>query len=176
MASNGPRPARRRGAPPTRDDIASLATAHVYGGIIAFAALALVDPREAGRRHSLALVAGAGFSTFVAHVFSGMIGHRIRSEARVRARDVLHEARLSLPIVNSALIPAGCLVLATAGLIPAVWSFGAAAGVIALRLAFLDMLISRASGRGGTVGILLSGLGFAAVCIAVAVVKVALSH
>lgn len=159
-----------------RDAAASRASAYVYGNILALAAVGVVDPHRAPDLHGVFVVLGTGVATFVAHVFSELVGHRVRHGEGATWAETLHEASLSRSILVSAALPAAALALAVPGWLPPQAAFWIAAGIVTVRLALLGYVLARVGGRGRTLGTLLTGFAFAAVCAVVAVLKLLLGH
>lgn len=160
----------------SREEAADRVSAYVYGNIIVLAALAGIHPPDAQHWSSVWSLFGVGLATLVAHVFSDLSGHRVRHDEHPGLHDVLHELAVARPIATSTLAPAVPLATGCLGWIGGRTAMTVAFAVIALRLAWIGNLMARQSGRRSSARVVLSGLGFAVLAVAIAAVKVRLSH
>lgn len=124
----------------------------------------------------MAVVVGTGVATYVAHVFSELIGHGVLHARRVRAADVRHELRIARPIMSSTAAPALALAAGWAGLYDSLSATLVAFGVVAACLALLGWVIARLGGRAPSWRTFAAGLAFAAAAVAIAAIKVFLTH
>lgn len=160
----------------SRDDAASRISAYVYGNILVLAALAAASPTQADSWEAIAIVLGTGFATYLAHVFSELIGHRVRHGGHPHPRDVLHELWVAGPIASSAVLPGVVLAVSWAGRLDAKWALLLAIAVIAVRLALLGTAMERASGRRSSLRAFIAGFALAAAAVALGAVKFLLTH
>lgn len=160
----------------SREDAASKVSAYVYGNILVLAALATVSPEQAETWHGVLLILGTGLATYIAHVFSEMIGFRIRLDDPPEKQTVKHEISLARPIATSATIPAIILALSALDWIDGKIALIAAIVVIGLRLAFIGSTVKRVADKDDSAKSFWAGIAFAAAAGAVALIKFFLTH
>jgi hypothetical protein len=148
----------------------------VYGTLTVIIALAGIEvaggagPSGAGA----IVIVGAG-ATWVAHAYSGLLGHRAATGRPTTATDVRHALRHSLPIVMAAL-PA---TIAMGGASVGWWSaaaaflFASAAGIAVL--AGAGWLAARATGE-NIRGQVLSMIVTTSIGVAIVVVEILIHH
>ncbi|MCO8271639.1 hypothetical protein M1L60_13665 [Actinoplanes sp. TRM 88003] len=151
-------------------------SAYLYGNIIVFATLVPLTDEDAAHGHALTLVLGVAVSTYLAHVFSEIVGHNARAGAPMTRHEIRHELRDSQPVVSSAVLP--CLLLAAAW---AHWIEGSAATLISeiyllVRMALVGFLVERLRSQKPSFRTLLAGLALAAVAAAISLLKAVLGH
>jgi hypothetical protein len=159
-----------------REDAAARISAYVYGNILVLAAMLALDVTDVHHGHAVVIELGVAFSTFLAHVFSEVIGRNVRSGAPTTMTDVLHELRDSTPILTSALIP--CLLLTAGALAWLSESTAITASEIYLfaRLALVGLVVERFGSRRASPRTLLAGVLMAVIAAGIALLKVTLSY
>ena len=156
-------------------------SAYVYGNILALASIAVATSASINNGSAVALVAGTGATTFIAHIFADVVAHASVSGATGAdsAADKLHvraELRDAVPIASSAAIPALVLVLGWLGVLSSAWAHLLAGGVVVVRIAGLPIVAERIRGNSLSFRVLVAGLLTAGLAAAIVVVKVAVGH
>ena len=151
-------------------------SAYLYGNIIVFATLVPLTDEDTAHAHALTLLLGVAVSTYLAHVFSEIVGHNARAGEPMTRAEVRHELRDSQPIVSSALVPG---LLLGAALLD--WISGSAAVLVSevyllVRMALVGILVERLRSARPSFRTLLAGLALAAVAAAISALKVVLGH
>lgn len=159
-----------------REDAAARISAYVYGNILIFAAILALDETDVNHGRAVLVELGVAFSTFLAHVFSEVIGRSIRTNTATTMSDVLHELRDSTPIITSALIPCLLLTAGTVEWLPASTAITASEIYLFVRLALLGLIVERFRSRRASPRTLLAGVLMALIAAGIALLKVTLSY
>ncbi len=118
---------------------------------------------------------GASITTYIAHVLAESAGLRARTDTSLSGKELFGELRDSLPVLTTGTVPAAILGLAWVTDLPGLWAQIAAEAYIVVRLALTGFVIERIRGQRPSLRTFLLGLGLAAVGLAAAITKVALS-
>ena len=169
---------RRRGGELTTGRARERASAYVYGNITTLGALAAVGLDAVEHGTAAVAVAATAVATFVAHVIAHAVAERIGADEQTPARDrgVSAELRDTLPIATSGGLPVLLLLLGALDLVAPLTAWVLAVAVVVVRLASTGLVIERISGRSASPTALWSGLVLAALSVAVAIGKAALTH
>jgi hypothetical protein len=159
-----------------REEAAARTSAYVYGNILVFAAMLALTEEDVHHAHAVLVVLGAAACTFLAHVFSEVIGRGMRSDQAMTRADLLHELRDSNPIVTSALFPGLLLTLGALDWLPAGAVLIASDVYLFVRMALIGLIIERLRGGRASPRMLLAGLAIAVLAAAIALLKVTISH
>ncbi len=178
------RPSHRHGRTEISLESAARRTnAIVYGNILVLAALAILTADDVATGAGILIMLGTAASTFVAHMLADQIGHSVlagRDPENNRRKLLLgwwREARDSIPIASSAVLP--CLFLMTAwlGWLPPTAAHVLSIGSVIVRFLLMGSMIgylrgeTRSRVRGFGAGIMLAGAA-----ALVALLKVILTH
>lgn len=163
----------KRGEPV--DDIASRASAFVYGNILTLAALIAVGP-DPEPVEGLLYVLGTAVSTYVAHMVGELVGARVRHRDGISRGDAIREFRNARPIASSATVPALLLGLAALGWFDAQVAWIAAQVVTLVRLSLLGTAVARWRGERSSLRLLLAGIALAVGVALVSALKYFLTH
>ena len=164
-ASYSPAPRAAVDLPPVLDRDVRFGAA-VYGSFLAASVIGVAYESGAGARTMTASLLGSMLVFWAAHVWSEVIGERIRLGNAFRPRDMLSIARREWPLVEAAALPSILLALAWAG----VWSRETGAR-LALAAALLQVVSwgfaagRRAGGSWPTAAALAAGEGMLAVLL-----------
>ncbi|WP_052720659.1 hypothetical protein [Actinoplanes rectilineatus] len=160
----------------TGDQAAARITAYLYGNIVVFATTVPLTTGDAVHGHAVQLLLGVAVSTYLAHVFSEIVGHQARAGEPMTRAGIWHEIGDSRPIVSSALVPGLLLAAAWAG-----WTAGDTAILLSeiyllIRLALVGFLLERLRSQRPSIHTFVAGLVLAAVAAGIALIKVYLGH
>ena len=159
-----------------REDAAARISAYVYGNILIFASILAMDESDVQHGSAVVVELGVAFSTFLAHVFSEVIGRHVRSGTPATRSDVLHELRDSFPIITSALIPCLLLTAGAADWLPVPTAITASEIYLFVRLALVGFVVERLLARRASPRTLLAGVLMAVIAAGIALLKVTLSY
>ena len=184
-----PRPGRlrrrfvdRAGGPLPPERASARLSAYIYGTLLALAAVVVVDPAAVENGSAVLVVLGTTATTFLAHVFAEIVaGHSIPEatahlEEPVRRRVALEELRDAVPIASAGAFPAFFLALGWLDVLDPTWAVVLAGAGPILRMALVEVMITRIRGRRPTLRVLLGGIGIAVVAAAIVAAKVVLTH
>lgn len=160
----------------SRSDAATRISAYVYGNLLVLAALISQVPADAVSGRATTVVLATGLTTYLAHTFAEALGERIRYDVKPSPQMIAHELRNALPILSSTAIPAALLAAAWLGWLPAALALGLAQGVTVLRMGLLGVVLGRLRRQRASLRSLLTGVGIAAACAAIAILKAVLLH
>lgn len=158
------------------EDVASRISAYVYGNILVMAALIALHPEDLTGTRGVAYVVGTALSTYVAHVIAESVGLSVRTGAPPGLTTILHELRVARPIASSATIPTLLMIGAYLGWLDATTGLRLAVAVTVLRVAGLGLAVARFRREPASLGMLVSGIVLAAVCLGAALLKWWLTH
>jgi hypothetical protein len=147
-------------------------TAYVYGNIVVLGALLSMTPDAAVSTAGALTIVAAGVSTFIAHSFAEMMGHRVAHGSRSVVRAALTAMRGSLPIVSSAIVPIGLLAIGGWLGWPNAPVHLAAALFICARIGLIGATAERFRGRPSSRRFVIVGIVIGASAAAVAIAKV----
>lgn len=167
-----------RAAPtqPQLDAAASRIEAYLYGNILVLAALASVLSAEVLDGGAALLVAGTAVSTFVAHLLAHTYGHSIRSTAEPTWADFSSDLRNAVPIASSGVLPVVILLAGLWGWMSAPAAIAVALSTIVVRFLLLGFVTSHLRGVKSTWRTIIAGVALAVAGIAVAALKLVLTH
>lgn len=160
----------------SREAAAARITAYVYGNILAFATLVPLTAEDVHHYHATLLLLGVAASTYLAHIFSDMIGNRVRDDEQPTRAHALHEMRNATPIITSAVVPAIVLALAALDRFTADHAILASEIYLFVRMALIGLLVQRLRAERPSGHNLIAGLLLAAAAGGIALVKVNLAH
>ncbi|MDR6319665.1 hypothetical protein [Actinoplanes couchii] len=159
-----------------REQAAARISAYVYGNIITFATIVPFTADTVRHGHAALVVLGVAASTYIAHVFAELVGHRAHDRPPAPGGFV-RGLRDALPIFSSALVPALFLLAGSRGSIEAGAAVTASEIYLLIRMSLVGLIIERLRpsdrARGWPV---LSGVLLAAAAAAVSLIKAALGH
>ncbi|GAB3124354.1 hypothetical protein [Glaciibacter psychrotolerans] len=158
------------------DDVAARTTAYVYGNLLILAALVVLNPADILDGRGMFVILGTGFSTYLAHLTSELVGHRTRRGESLGRSGIIHELRNAMPIVSSTTIPAVLLAAAWIGWLTPVAAVAVAVLVTVGRMALLGVILSHLRAEKSSLRTILAGVALAVVCVVVAAVKILLTH
>jgi hypothetical protein len=101
----------RAAAEMPRDRLAELVTAAGYGTVLVLAALTVVGVSEVALGHGSELVAGVGFTTWLAHLYAEVLGDHVHHPEPLHRREIGRAAVDGSPILVSTVVPASVLLL-----------------------------------------------------------------
>lgn len=175
--SDAPEPEVVAASPPNGSQhAASRVSAVVYGNIVLLTAMLGLSPEAVREEGGLAVLLATGFATFVAHVVSGLIGHRVETRQRSTRADLRDELRLASPIATAALVPTVLLLLSRQTSLEPNTALLIAVGYVSFRLARLGWTVERAMGERSSRRIFWAGIGLAAAGLLAAILKITLVH
>lgn len=168
----------RRSAPAnlSREEAASRIQAFVYGNILVIAALVALHPADLDDRTAVAYVLGTTFSTYLAHLVAGLVGHGVRHGQRPTGADLRHELRDGWPIASSGSLALLVLLTARFGWVDPGVALKAAVLVTVARLALLGWVVARIRRAPSSWWTFVSGIVLALVCLVAALLKWMLTH
>ncbi|MGW0246258.1 hypothetical protein ACWDYH_06410 [Nocardia goodfellowii] len=168
---------RRRGPLPPERARARL-SAYVYGNILTLASIALTTTGSIADGTAVALVAGTGATTFLAHVFAEFVAYTSVSGRPdpPTSIGVPAELRDAVPIASSATIPSVLLAAGWLGLFDTRGAQLLAGAVVVVRIATIPLIAQRLRGNRPGFLVLVAGLVIAAVATAIVSVKAAIGH
>jgi hypothetical protein len=143
-------------------------TAYVYGNVLVLAAVVQATLGEVTGR-SVVIVLGTAVTTFMAHVFAGVVTSTTWSR-----RTLLHEARDARPILTAGLVPAALLWLALYWL-PAPLAVVLAEVLLIVRIAVTGKVAARLAGEPTSRITAVAGIVIALVALVIVLMKVALT-
>jgi hypothetical protein len=144
-------------------------TAFVYGNILVLAAVVQVSLHEITGR-SVVTVLATAVTTFLAHVFAGVI------TSTWSWRAVLREARDSAPILTSGIIPAALLLLAPLVGFPSSAAVLLAELLLVARIASVGIVVARLRNEPTSASTVLAGVALALLALIIVVTKAVLTH
>lgn len=168
--------AERSGGPLPAQRAAARLSAYVYGNIMALASIAIVSSEDIEDGRAVAVVAGTGFMTFVAHIFSDLVAHSAATTGDAGRAHILEEFRDALPIASSALVPSVILALGWFGVLPPHGALLGTGGVIVARIASVQIVTERVRGNPLSFRVVVAGLITAAVAAGIVFLKIAVGH
>lgn len=136
----------------------------------------LVAPSDIEHGHALTVLLGTGLTTYLAHFLAESQEHRLLYGHSLSRADLVTALRNALPIVSSTLTPAFFLVLATFQVLPGKVSWYLAVLSLVGRLFSVGFVVARYRKESATFRTLLGGIIFAALALAVALLKALLTH
>lgn len=157
-------------------DAAHRISAYTYGNILALGALVLVSPSDIEHGHALTVLLATGLTTYLAHFLAESQEHRLLRGDNLTRADLATALRNAVPIVSSTLTPAFFLALAALHLLPAKVSWYLAVLSLVGRLFSVGFVVARYRKESATFRTLLGGIIFAALALAVALLKALLTH
>ncbi len=160
----------------TNDEIVGRSSAFVYGNVLILAALMALTLEDISHGHGVVVLLGTGLSTLVAHLFADAHAHRVRHGVKLTAEEWKHEFRNAVPILSATALPSVVLLLGMAGVLSELQAWVVAVGIIVARMIGQGLVIGRLEGRKPTVRDFLGGLALAAIALAIAILKVELTH
>ncbi len=164
----------RRGEPLGPERASNRISAYVYGNILVLAAVAGASSPSIESGTAVFVVLGTTLSTFLAHVFADSIAHSVTHDGE--RSPLRQELRDSVPILTSGTLPVIALALAWWGLLPNTLAQVIAGGIIAVRLASLEVILERLQGRSFSWRMLVAGLVFAGLCATIIALKLSLHY
>jgi hypothetical protein len=96
----------RRRADLPKDRLAERIGAAAYGSVLVLAALGAVDVADVAEGHSVALVAGVGVATWIAHLFAEILADHVRHDEPLARPEIRRAAIDGLPILSVTVLPA----------------------------------------------------------------------
>jgi hypothetical protein len=156
----------RRPLPP--EDARKRTVAFIYGNILVLAAVVQATFIDLNAR-SVVVVLGTAATTFMAHVFAGVVTSTTWSWHTLR-----REARDSMPILTSGFAPALLLSLALFGL-PALLAVLLAELLLIIRIGTTGMVAARLASEPASKSAVISGVVVALLALGIVVVKVVMT-
>ena len=151
-------------------------TAHIYGTILALAALAATSVEQVFSCQVVAVVVVIGFSFFVAHLFADFVGSQIDEGESTDSSEPFRMLRESLPILSAITIPMLLLTGSWLDLIDPTLALRGAQLYAIVRIALTGFFVSKYQRRPATGATWLTCLLLAVLATAVVALKIALGH
>jgi hypothetical protein len=130
-----------------RHRAADLVSAAAYGTVLILGALAVLEPNDVSDGHGLELVAAVGVATWVAHVFSDLLGEQLRHEAPP-SEELRWSAVSGIPILAACVLPAVAIGLGRLDAISDVAAIWVATIIGVLQLVGLGAVVGVLKGTG----------------------------
>jgi hypothetical protein len=165
---------RARGWP--RERLAARVSAASYGTILVLTSLAAIEPDAVESGWGWELVTAVGLATWVAHLYSEIVGdHLLDEEAHGGGSEVTRAATDGAPILLAAVLPAVMLLLGRVDVLAArvaLWlAVAVALGQLVGLGAFVGSAVTERRSRAGRYAVATGAYGLAVVTL-----KVALGH
>lgn len=161
--------------------VAHFINAYVYGNILILAAIISIKPEYVGNGHAALLTLGTGLATFVAHVFAETQEYEVlRKEgedpAQGRKAALVQALKDSRPILTSTFLPALVFALGFWGLLHEDLAIQLALWIIGLRIFRIGFVVAKYRGEKASFKLVIRGIVLAFMALAIAELKVLLTH
>lgn len=183
MSKNKPKRSDRQAAQLaslSAHEVAHFLSSYVYGNILILAALIGITPEDIHHGHGALLVLGTGFATLLAHVLAESQELLVLRKADDTREEFVSSLKIAVkdarPIFSATLFPALVLFLAQAHVLDATIAWWVSVVVIVSRMLRNGAVIAKYRGEEITPRTRLLNIVFALVCLAVAIIKVKLTH
>jgi hypothetical protein len=159
-----------------RERLAERVSAASYGTIIVLTSLAAIQPAAVESGWGWELVTAVGLATWVAHLYSEIVGDHLRhATAHGRGNELARAAADGSPILLAAVLPAVMLLFGRIGLLDArvaLWlAVGVALGQLVGLGAFVGSIVADGRSKPASYAVATGAYGLAVVSL-----KVALGH
>lgn len=151
--------------PLSRGEARERTTAYIYGNVLVLAAVVQATFDDVNAR-SVVVVLGTAATAFMAHVFAGVVTSTTWSRLTL-----LREARSSMPILTSGIVPAALLWMGLFGL-PTLLAVLLAEVLLIVRIAMTGVVAARLSSEPASRSAVVAGVVAALVALAIVTVKV----
>jgi hypothetical protein len=157
------------------DRLAERVNAAAYGTVLVLVALSTIEIADVAVGYSYALIAGVGFSTWIAHLFAELLGEHVRHGEAVSWSEGRRAAIDGSPILASAILPGIILFCGRIELFDYSTARNVAILVAVLQLSLVGGIVARSTPGSPTPAWWLA-LSTAIAGVAVVILKVALGH
>jgi hypothetical protein len=167
--------ANRKDGPLTPTRAARRMSAYIYGNILVLAAVVGASTAALQNGSAVLLVVGTTVSTYLAHVYSEIVGHSLVS-SESDSREFPHELRDAVPIISAGTVPIIALLLGYLQVLPSDWAWAIAGAIIVVRIASIGFWTERLRGNPPSFRSLTVGIAAAAICAVIVLIKVLVAH
>ncbi|MFT4230199.1 MAG: hypothetical protein QM602_07925 [Microbacterium sp.] len=169
---------RRRGpdAPLPAERVRARLSAFVYGNVLVLAAILALTPHDLEDGTGMLVVLVTAGTTLCAHLLAHAVGSLAGRRLDEPWRHVRAGLRDAVPIATSAILPTVCLIGAVLHVYSADTAQAIACGLVLVRLALMGLITRRLFPLRSRRAALWAGVGIAGAGLAIAVVKLLVTH